>query len=378
MTMEHGTESFWTDIKRYEDILAKDPGSYCFAPLSELYRKVGLLDDAIMTARTGIGQHPEYVGGYMALGRACFEKGERTESRAALEKVVRVTPDNLLAQKLLSQIYVDAGESDLARRCLEIILSLSPGDLESKLMLDAMCRQPRENADRADDLFNEMGAAAAIDLEDESLLEEIEIIEELVDEVVDEEDLAAFTAHAPPPPLAEESFADVLLDEEPVANADVPSPRDVLSTGTVADLYIAQGFPKKALAIYRDLLDADPLNEDIRNRMVDLKKRIDEDEARARESVLAEAVSSTDTIADAAQIQGDLTADREAFKEEAASGFAVESAHEVDIPLEVAVSAESSLNVAEEKEASAAHVVSALEGWLDSIRRIRQCRSVLH
>lgn len=378
MTMEHGTESFWTDIKRYEDILAKDPGSYCFAPLSELYRKVGLLDDAIMTARTGIGQHPEYVGGYMALGRACFEKGERKESRTALEKVVRVTPDNLLAQKLLSQIYVDAGESDLARRCLEIILSLSPGDLECKLMLDAMCRQPRENADRADDLCSETGADAAIDLEDESLLEEIEIIEELVDEVVDEEEQAAFTAHAPPPPLAEESFADVLPDEEPVTNAGVPSPHDVLSTGTVADLYIAQGFPKKALAIYRDLLDADPLNEDIRNRMVDLKRRIDEDEARARESVMTEGVSSIDTTADAAQIHGDSAADRGAFKEEAVSGFAVETAHEVDIPLEVAVSAGSSLNSAEEKDASAAHVISVLEGWLDSIRRIRQCRSVLH
>ncbi|MBE2886808.1 tetratricopeptide repeat protein [Geobacter anodireducens] len=373
MTMEHGTESFWTDIKRYEDILAKDPGSYCFAPLSELYRKVGLLDDAIMTARTGIGQHPEYVGGYMALGRACFEKGERTESRTALEKVVRVTPDNLLAQKLLSQIYGDAGETDLARRCLEIILSLNPDDLESRLMFDAMCRQPFESSGYADDLFDGAGA----DVEDESLLEEIEIIEELVDEGVDGEEVAAVAERTPPPPLAEESFAGLLLDEEPAANAGVPGLHDVLSTGTIADLYIAQGFPKKALVIYRELLDADPLNEALRNRMVDLKRRIDEDEARARESVLMEGGPSVAMAAGDAEFGEDVAAGTGAFESEAVFGSAGESAPQVDTPLEDAAVTRSSASVAG-GDGAAAHVVSVLEGWLDSIRRIRQCRSVPH
>ena len=35
--MEQEGPSFWSDIKKYEDALDKDPNSYCFAPLSELY-----------------------------------------------------------------------------------------------------------------------------------------------------------------------------------------------------------------------------------------------------------------------------------------------------------------------------------------------------
>src|SRR5512136_1929568 len=100
--MEQESPSFWADIKKYEETLKKDPKSYCFAPLSELYRKLGMVDDAITVAKRGCELHPDYVGGYMALGRGYFEKGMNAEARAALEKVVRVTPDNLLAQRILS------------------------------------------------------------------------------------------------------------------------------------------------------------------------------------------------------------------------------------------------------------------------------------
>jgi tetratricopeptide (TPR) repeat protein len=136
--MDRESVSYWADIKKYEDILANDPGSYCFTLLSELYRKLGLLDDAITVANRGIGMHPEYAGGYMAAGRAYFEKGMKAESREVLERVVRVTPDNLLAQKLLCQIYLEQGNTECAISTLKVIELLNPGDVESALMLDAL------------------------------------------------------------------------------------------------------------------------------------------------------------------------------------------------------------------------------------------------
>ena len=319
-------ESFQAEIKRYEDILGADPASYCFAPLAELYRKTGLLDEAIGTARKGIEIHPDYVGGYLALGRACFDKGEQAESRGALERVVRVTPDNLIAQKLLSRIYMDIGENALARKALETILALNPGDQESTAALDGLAL--REQSFETDaDLFSggaetPEDATSGFDGDDEFLLEEAEIIEELSDEVLDEEFFE--------PGLAEESAGEVSIDgegplfEEELGAAD-DSGSDPLATATIAELYIEQGFMKKALKIYRDLLDANPGNEELRQRIVDLKHRIDEDEARARENA--------------------FTADMP-FGEE----FAEAANDKVD-------------------------AVAVLEGWLDTIGRIRQCRS---
>jgi tetratricopeptide (TPR) repeat protein len=136
--MEQQDSSFWADIKKYEDTLERDPNSYCFAPLSELYRKLGMVDDAINVAKRGCENHPEYIGGYMALGRAYFEKGMNAEARDALERVVRVTPDNLLAQRILSKIYMDAGEVEAAEGSLKTILSQNPDDSESKILLDSL------------------------------------------------------------------------------------------------------------------------------------------------------------------------------------------------------------------------------------------------
>ena len=87
--MDHS--SFWSDIKKFEDTLAKDPSSYCFAPLAELYRKSGLIEDAVRTALTGTKLHPDYVGGHMALGRAYLDKGMQDEALASLERVISYT-----------------------------------------------------------------------------------------------------------------------------------------------------------------------------------------------------------------------------------------------------------------------------------------------
>src|SRR6185369_12522033 len=101
--------SFWTDIQRYEDMLAADPHSYCFAPLSELYRKLGLLDDALHVAQKGCELHPDYPGGFFALGNAYHAKGQNDQARQALEQVISLNPDHLQARKLLGQLYVESG-----------------------------------------------------------------------------------------------------------------------------------------------------------------------------------------------------------------------------------------------------------------------------
>lgn len=333
--MTQGVESFRKDIKRYEDILSSDPNSYCFAPLAELYRKAGLLDNAIATARKGIEIYPDYVGGHLALGRACLEKGEQAESRTALERVVRATPDNPVAQKLLSQIYIDSGEIVLARKALETILLLSPDDVECKEALDRLEQHGRSFEPETNLLDVSGGAPHGIE-EDEFLLEEAEIIEELSDEVIDE----GVGAEEP----AQEEFEAFNLDStEPLIGEDSEgtpeSAPDPLQTATIAQLYIDQGFLKKALKIYRDLQDSNPDNVELRERIVDLKRRIDEDEARARESVIASEMPFADEFVGAATEQA-------AIREDAPVVSGGEGA-----------------------------VVATLERWLDTIGRMRECRS---
>ena len=47
-------------IQRYEQTLLEDPQSRAFAPLAEVHRKAGRLDDAINVARAGLELNPGY------------------------------------------------------------------------------------------------------------------------------------------------------------------------------------------------------------------------------------------------------------------------------------------------------------------------------
>lgn len=273
--MEQESPSFWVEIKKYEDMLARDPNSYCFAPLAELYRKLGMLDDAINIAQRGCEIHPEYVGGYMALGRAYFEKGMKSESRTALEKVVRVTPDNLLAQRLLTQIYIDAGDVAAAEKSLKIILVQNPGDMESQVLLNSLPRIAGDQPSAVDmpPRENVAGAGMVAEPDDSLELEDAEILEEL-EEAEEGED---------------EEFIYPVQPRATVPDSLIPGElegKDPLNTVTLAELYISQGFLKRALTIYRELVMADPDNLELKRRLVELKHEIDQDDASAREHSL--------------------------------------------------------------------------------------------
>jgi tetratricopeptide (TPR) repeat protein len=309
--MENDGPSFWAEIKKYEDTLERDPNSYCFAPLSELYRKLGMVDDAIVVAKRGCDIHPEYVGGYMALGRAFLEKGMHAESREALEKVIRVTPDNLLAQRMLSKIYMDLGETASAEKALKVILSQNPDDSESKMLLQSLIRtsatispplleQVEEEGDIADPEFGFYGDVSAHNEEPEELieLEEWDIFEEVAEESL--------------PVLIEEKVGDGEIafpeemeeTQENLSCGEILEGKDPLTTVTLAELYVSQGFPKRALTIFRGLLDADPENLQLKHRMQTLKQEIDEDEECAREHSSAADSSGHEII----ESEGRLTA----------------------------------------------------------------------
>lgn len=124
------------EIGKYRAILDKDPRSRVFAPLAEAYRKAGLLDDAIDTAREGLSHHPSYLSGRVALARALFERNEPGEARSEISQVVQSAPDNLMAHKLLGQIHLQGGNAGEAEKAFNMVLLLDPRDQEAQAALE--------------------------------------------------------------------------------------------------------------------------------------------------------------------------------------------------------------------------------------------------
>jgi tetratricopeptide (TPR) repeat protein len=283
----------WTEIRKYEAILAKDPGAYSFAPLADLYRRLGLLDDALAIAERGVHAHPAFAAGQMVLARIQLDRGVKDEARRALQQAVRVTPENLEAQLLLAGLLGDSGATDEAEACLQTLLTLAPDHGEAKSLLVAL-RSPGAPVEPA-----VLPAVTAFDLDDgdeDELLEVEEILEadllEVDEDLTGEDDSFKVFAAAPerpslqalaparpaaaPPVLPreesvpEDGDADWQVTEEFGLESGQSGAPQAVASPTIAELYLEQGFPDKAIAVYKELLAADPGNGILQGRLSQL------------------------------------------------------------------------------------------------------------
>lgn len=249
------TASLWAAAKRFEGILRNDASALSFAPLADIYIRLGLSEDALDTARKGCGLHPDFAAGQMALAKSALECGNKDEAIKALEAVVRITPENIEAQKLLADLYTAAGKDAEAAGCLAVASSLEMEILE-----------PAAPATITDEMTPE-----------EEILDAdiLELADELIEDETFDDSMVQFAASPQRPSLGEAvnraepfmiSTPPPLYDEEPAA----AEPPPVMTSATIAELYVNQGFPDKGADIYRELLGADPLNMEYQKRLMEL------------------------------------------------------------------------------------------------------------
>lgn len=173
-----------------------------------------------------------------------------------------------------------------------------------------------------DSLVRAAGKAESLPDEDEEILDDLEILEEL--EIM-EDDQPEPDALSPP------------ASPEPYHSPSLPDP---LSTSTVAELYVSQGFIHKALEIYGAILAGNPDDRLIAERINELK-------IREAGSLLAdEALDDSGDMDDESELTP-IPQPEALFGEAApASGPAAEGGGDVVM----------------------------LEGWLENIQRLKSCR----
>lgn len=253
------TAASWAMARKFEDILRRDPAAYSFAPLADIYRSLGLIEEAVNTARKGVALHPAFAAGQLALAKAALESAFEDEARSALEIVVRITPENLEAQRLLAGLYTAAGDESAAIRCLSVISSLN-ADFKESL--------PLEDSD-ADELIEEIPETDILELTDDLVEDDSSAELAPFAAIPERPSLGEFQSRPEPFMISEPPSRPALQKEE--APTEEPSPAAApVSSATIAELYISQGFTEKGADIYRELLRTEPDNETFFKRLAEL------------------------------------------------------------------------------------------------------------
>jgi len=332
--------SLLTDIKNLEEQLAKSPDSLSFARLSDVYFKVGLIDEALRVARQGTLKHPRYLSGQRALSLACHAKGLDDEALAALKLVTEALPEDVSSQKLLGRLFTEAGNRYAASQAYRTALEFAPDDVECRIELESLERSAGDSE-----------SAFELDEDDEEIIEDLEILEEY--ESGEEGQVAGLRPQ----------------ETSPASEGLVTPHYDPLSTGTVAELYVRQGFTQKALEIYRAILADNPADFAIAERVVELEALEAGPSEPDAEFDDAFEVEAEDESAFSSQVEA-LLQKAEPNEFEASdyiSGFKHPQAS-------AACGYDSSISLAP-LQGIADNALSTLDRWLENIRRIKSCRS---
>lgn len=224
-------------IAGYIDILAKDPHSTVFVTLSDAYRQLGRLDEALDIARKGIQGLPWFSPGHVVLGQILMARGETGEALGCFNKALTLDGESIAAFKGLAAIYCQKGQTDIARQVLERAEQIHPGNNSIRHMLNR---------------------------------------------------LSAVTASANEPEAV-----------VPTADEDQPAEAPIATT-TIAELFVKQGLLSQACQVYRDILQADPDNAQVRAKLVELEGRLSSDsqaEVAIEQEPLAEINADAEPLA---------------------------------------------------------------------------------
>lgn len=127
-----GESALMAEIEELKKKLSQNPDSLIFVPLADAYRKAGLYDDAIEVCKKGLERHPSYTSARVVLGRVYIEKNKFDEAIQELKKVESVDSDNIMVHTMLGNMYLKKKMYAEAVEQFQRVLSINPEDTETQ------------------------------------------------------------------------------------------------------------------------------------------------------------------------------------------------------------------------------------------------------
>jgi tetratricopeptide (TPR) repeat protein len=134
-------------MRRHEERLARDPSSLAFAQLADLYRKAGRTQDAITLCRQGLERYPQYTTARLILAKSWLAEGRLDEASAEIRTMLEGNPKDVQCLRLAAEVERRRGRVDAAADHLERVVTLDPGDRESRALLGFLRADPQAMAD---------------------------------------------------------------------------------------------------------------------------------------------------------------------------------------------------------------------------------------
>ncbi len=211
--------------EKYEQILSRDPSSVTFIFLAQMLYKQGKVDKAINVLIKGLRYNKKSVTGRFLLGKIYYDRWMIEQAKKEFQTVVQLAPDNLAACRMLVQIYRSEERQDKALGILRTAHNYHPQDQS----IEVEIRELEDEIKRLDERDREFQIAR----------EEIKSI------------------------IGSQGVEELL--------SNLRSYDAGFLTETMANLYFEQGLYEKACSVLEGILESEPGNRTVRNKLLQTK-----------------------------------------------------------------------------------------------------------
>tara|TARA_Y100000768_G_C23991165_1_gene693303 strand:- start:59 stop:1006 length:948 start_codon:yes stop_codon:yes gene_type:complete len=270
-------------LAKYTLQYEKNPKSRVFAPLAEIYRKLGMMDEAFELLKNGIRYHPSYTLGYIVLANCYYDNRNYEMAYNTVRPFVAQNLENITLQKLFGDVCEKLGFLEEALQTYKYLLLLNPRDEivanAVKYLEEDLAEVEEENFDlketsesNEDDWvqmnFNQKENS------DENSVENWQVtkkspLEEFKEEVVSKK--LKISEHE----LDDQFFHEDFDNENSEQSHEDEAP---IITHTLVDLYCKQGHIDKAKEILENILELHPKDQATKNRLAELSSNVEEPE----------------------------------------------------------------------------------------------------
>lgn len=232
-------------IEKYISTLKQDPQSRVFAPLGEIYRKLGLLDKAIAAYESGLKYNPEYNLGIIGYSSCLIDLGDFKKAYSVLQPLLRTSGDNIKFLKNIALCSENVGDIENALKYYKTILFFNPKDSHAT-----------EFVAKYEDLNTTVIKKGVVQFEVES---------------IESDGLDEWTQLS----LVEESndLSQEKVEEE-LENETSTVDESPFFSHTLVDLYLKQGAKDKALEILEKALELNPEDTKVADRIIEIKAQL--------------------------------------------------------------------------------------------------------
>ena len=258
-------------LVKYLRAYEQNPKSRVFAPLAEVYRKLGMKEKAFDILKRGIKNHPAYPMGYLGLAFYYNDVGNNELAYSTLRPFVEGNRDNIRLQKLFGCVCQELGYFVEALETFKFLLFINPKD---KGIADKVKELEKDGSQQ---VISEKGGGEEIPVDDLSLFNDHNSSEWV------QKDLTR--------PLEKNNKETEKLEEKTISRSkddyipfdeETPTVEDLRSdvedkelagpvvTLTLVDLYCSQGYFNKAREVLDKIKALNPRDESVIKKYTEL------------------------------------------------------------------------------------------------------------